>query len=101
MSETGQAWNVAWKATSKRREALVAEIERLNAQVERLQEINNDQQIQIERLIEDRDRPQVITDQVQAVNDNQLKMIAELRAENERLRAQVAAHHTPGFVCQA
>src|SRR5262245_26403771 len=47
-------------------------------------------QFEIERLIEDRDRPQVLPEHVQRVSENQLKLIADLRAEVERLRAELA-----------
>jgi len=64
---------------------LEAEVSRLRARVERLQAENNDLQIQLERLIEDYDRPEVLPEHIQRISENQLKMIGELRAEVARL----------------
>jgi archaellum component FlaC len=56
-------------------------------EAERLRDANNEQQFHIERLVEDRDRPEVLPEQVQRISENQLKLIGELRAEIERLKA--------------
>src|SRR5580765_5467595 len=50
-----------------------------DAEIERLREENDEQRFEIERLIEDRDRPEVLPEQGQRISQNQLKMIDDLR----------------------
>jgi hypothetical protein len=67
------------------------EISELRAENEQLRVDNDLLRMDIERLVEDRDRPEVLPSQVQRISENQLKLLGELRAENARLRAAAQA----------
>lgn len=70
---------------------LRAEVERLNKAVDKMEAINRRQ---LERL----EDAQTESERLQAALDDEREALC---MEVERLRAQVAAHHTPGFVCQS